>query len=70
MPRVTIELEGDQIDHVIAEELKWCLDTLRQDLAREQPRIFHLDPKKDKKKIKKHILAFRKVLSYYGVKDA
>jgi len=54
----------------VVEDLKWHLDRFRQDLKLDKPRIFHMDPVKDKKKIKKMILAMRKVLSYYGEKDA
>lgn len=70
MSKLTIELEPEQIDVIVVEDLKWHLDRFRQDLKLDKPRIFHLDPVKDKKKIKKMILAIRKVLSYYGEKDA
>jgi hypothetical protein len=70
MSKITIELEPEQIDVIVVEDLKWHLDRFRQDLKLDKPRIFHVDPVKDKKKIKKMILAMRKVLSYYGEKDA
>lgn len=70
MSKITIELEPEQIDVIVVEDLKWHLDRFRQDLKLDKPRIFHMDPVKDKKKIKKMILAMRKVLSYYGEKDA
>ena len=70
MSKITIELEPEQIDVIVVEDLKWHLDRFRQDLKLNKPRIFHVDPVKDKKKIKKMILAMRKVLSYYGEKDA
>lgn len=70
MSKLTIELEPEQIDVIVVADLKWHLDRFRQDLKLDKPRIFHLDPVKDKKKIKKMILAIRRVLSYYGEKDA
>ena len=70
MSKITIELEPEQIDVIVVEDLKWHLDRFRQDLKLDKPRIFHVDPVKDKKKIKKMILAMRKVLSHYGEKDA
>lgn len=70
MPKVKINLDVDQINDIVAEDLKWHLDKFRQDLNLDNPRIFDVDPVKDKKKIKKVIRAFKKVLAYYGEKDA
>lgn len=66
-----IELEDEQISKIICDEITWCVNLLKKDLAARKAGstlgIFHKNPKKDCKKIKKHIKAFKTVFKYYSI---
>ena len=55
----------EQKDKLILDELLKQLQGFEEDLKKERPLIFHSDPKKDKKEIKKYINAFKLVIKYF-----
>lgn len=69
----TIELDWEQVDQIVIDELKQHLELIQADLSRriqgQIGGIFEHDFDLDKKIAKKHIKAFKLILSYYGIKD-
>ena len=67
--KVTIDIDEEAlVPKILADGIK----KFEQDLDNykygdEFIAIFDIDPKKDKKEIKKHIKAFKKVAQYYSV---
>lgn len=71
MSKVTIELESTAVDEIVCQNLADALAGLRRDLQLRLddlgPAVFSHDPKKDSRKIRRHIKALTRVLRYYGV---
>jgi hypothetical protein len=68
--KVTIDI--DTAEALIVPVLKRTIEQFEQDLEDYKSgnrfiAIFDTDPKKDKKEIKKHIKAFKKVAQYYSI---
>lgn len=68
---MNIELCGDCLDPVVRASLTQCRGYLKADLAKAESghdyfHVFDKDTAEDIKKLKKHIKAFDRVLSYYG----
>jgi hypothetical protein len=67
---VTIEVDSDQLNTIVRADLKLLLESLEDDLSRNEANkrgsIFSMDFEEDQKEIKKHIKAFKRVLKYYG----
>lgn len=70
MSKVTIEIEQEQIDAIIRTELKDFIGYFEADLARceenKKGAIFSMDYEEDRKELKKHIKAFKRVLKYFS----
>lgn len=63
-----IDLHPDSIDDITRANLKALRDEFKTDLKKERPNVFHSDPVKDKKEIRKRIRAFNLTIEYLGVK--
>ena len=61
-----IEVCDEQLTELVVADLKSSLAGLREELKSKQANFFSLDPKEDRKIIKKHIKAFKLILDYYG----
>lgn len=67
--KVTIDIDEEAlVPKILADGIK----RFEQDLANYEQgdkfvAIFDIDPKKDKKEIKKHIKAFKRVAKYYSI---
>lgn len=68
--KVTIELDWDTMDKITTCSMKGLVEDLEIDLENRKAgngmAIFVADKKKDVAEIKRHIDAFKTVLSYYG----
>jgi len=60
-----IEISPIDADRITYQNLIECRDRLKKELKMERPKVFHVNPKKDKKVIKEHVRAFNKVIKYF-----
>jgi len=63
----TVELPYETMDQIIINQLTQNIADWEDDLTKECPRIFEVDPELDKKIIRKHIKAARRIIAYYSV---
>ena len=63
----TVELPYETMDQIIINQLTQNIADWEDDLSKDCPRIFEVDPKLDKKIIRKHIKAARRIIAYYSV---
>ena len=69
MNTYTIELPFETMDQIIINQLTQNIADWEDDLLKECPRIFEVDPELDKKIIRKHIKSARRIIAYYSVGD-
>lgn len=60
-----IELSARDMDRVTYQNLIEARDRLKNELKLDRPKVFHLNPKKDKRVIKEHVKAFNLVIKYF-----
>ena len=65
--KYTIELPYETMDEIIINMLTQNIADWEDDLLKESPLIFEIDPKLDKKIIRKHIKSARRIIAYYSV---
>ena len=61
-----IELEPEQVDEIVAAEMRYIIDVFEEYLEDSTGMIFSTDPIEDAETINLMIKAFNVVLSYYG----
>lgn len=61
---VNIDLHPDSVDDITRANLIQLRNDFKEYLKKERPLVFHADPVKDKKEIRKHIRAFDLVIDY------
>ena len=67
--KYTIELEYEMVDKIIIQELQSNYADMKRDLANRVEgslAIWEHDVEEDKKAIKKHMKALKRILKYYG----
>ena len=64
-----IEITDDNLESILIQELRNTKEMLESDLETGGIAVFEIDPKKDKKELKKHIKAINLILNYYGYYD-
>ena len=67
MSKITVELDWETIDNIIVEQLFESRSALLKDYERGNAKVFSLDPKEDRKQIRKMIKSFERVISWYTV---
>jgi hypothetical protein len=67
MSKITVELDWKTIDNIIVEQLFESRSSLLKDYDRGTAKVFSLDPKEDRKQIRKMIKSFERVISWYTV---
>jgi hypothetical protein len=67
MSKITVELDWETIDNIIVEQLFESRSALLKDYERGTAKVFSLDPKEDRKQIRKMIKSFERVISWYTV---
>lgn len=60
-----IEISVIEADKVTYQNLIECRDRLKNELKLDKPKVFHVNPKKDKQVIKEHVKAFNLVIKYF-----
>jgi hypothetical protein len=55
------------MDEIIVNHLTENIEYWENDLLKECPRVFEVDPMLDKKIIRKHIKAARRIIAWYSV---
>lgn len=70
MSKIMIQMEDEQIDAIVVQEIKNCIEGFKRDLELRPDgkglAIFDNDPVKDVLYIQEHISAFKLVVKYYG----
>jgi hypothetical protein len=67
MSKITVELNAEEIDNIIVEQLFESRSALLKDYERGDAKVFSLDPKEDRKQIRKMIRSFERVIEWYTV---
>ena len=65
--KYTIDLPYETMDEIIINMLNQNIEDWERDLLKDCPLIFERDPELDKKIIRKHIKAARRIIAYYSV---
>lgn len=71
MSDYTFQLADEQVDNIITTELEWHYNTLVRDLKSldidaDRLPVFSHDDEEEREELLNHIVAFRKVLAWYG----
>ena len=67
MSKITVELNAEEIDNIIVDQLFETRSALLQDYDRANARVFSVDPKEDRKQIRKMIRSLERVIEWYTV---
>ena len=67
MNTYTIELPFETMDEIIINQLTQNIADWENDLLKDKPLIFERDPELDKKIIRKHIRAARRIVAWYEI---
>ena len=67
MSKITVELNAEEIDNIIVDQLFETRSVLLQDYDRVNARVFSVDPKEDRKQIRKMIRSLERVIEWYTV---
>ena len=67
MSKITVELDSETIDQVIVDQLFAARSSFLKDYESGTAHVFSLDPKEDRKQIRKMIKSFERVISWYSV---
>ena len=70
MNTYAIELPFEIMDEIIINMLTQNIEDWENDLLKDKPLIFETDPELDKKIIRKHIRAARRIVAYYTIPKA
>ena len=69
MRSYTVNITYEDADNIIISALKEDISQWEADLAKERPLVFEHDPVLDKKIIRKHIKAAKRIIKYYSVSE-
>lgn len=67
MSNITIELNDEETDNIVVDKLFETRSALLQDYDRVNARVFSVDPKEDRKQIRKMIRSLERVIEWYTV---
>jgi ribosomal 50S subunit-associated protein YjgA (DUF615 family) len=67
MSKITVELNDEEIDNIIVDQLFQTRSVLLEDYDRVNARVFSVDPKEDRKQIRKMIRSLERVIEWYTV---
>ncbi len=60
-----IDLKPESVDDITRANLEQMVSFFKSDLLKERPNVFHKDPVKDKKEIRRYVKAFNSVIKYF-----
>lgn len=64
---ITVDLDPEMVDQIIVDQLFETRSALLKDYERGTAKVFSLDPKEDRKQIRKMIRSLERVISWYTV---
>jgi hypothetical protein len=67
MNKITVEIDAEAVDQIIVDQLFETRASLLIDFERGTSRVFSLDPKEDRKQIRKMIRSLERVIGWFTV---